>query len=336
MPTEYKKSRIPYKFAYDDYDNFLRGIELFADDHSGDADFYPNYALIPPLIVDYHTKFSAYVNAQNQEDEARDAYLDNSIKPLRDSLVGLRRLLPALFDDDSMLADFGLNVDVETDVDKLIIQAEICRDHWAELCVPAVPPEYLPVQGKLDAVAGLLVAVEDNREAYAEATRDREIAQNALLISREAINHEERRLFNWYRGLYTNPEDEWWTETPWGKSSGGSGGGGGEEPQPGSWEDAPTNFVVREGVAGSALLTADIHRDADGCAVFMAETDLGVAEPPMRPGEPIVPLIPPLDPGKFSYNLNIPANRRVWFWICHVKNGAWGAMAGPKWIEVIK
>ena len=230
MPTEYKKSRRPYDLSYDDYDNFLLGLPLFEADHSGDADFYPNYALIPPLMEDYHVKFSSYVDAQNHEDDARDDYIDDSVTPLRDALIGLRRLLPALFDDDSMLVDFGINVDIETDVDKLIVQAEICRDHWAELCDPAVPPEYLPVQGKLDAIGGLITALTDAREAYAEATRDREIAQNALADSREAINHEERRMFNWYRGLYTNAEDEWWTETPWGKASGGGESGEQEEP----------------------------------------------------------------------------------------------------------
>ena len=226
MPTTYKKSRIPYKLKYDDYDNFLLGLPLFEADHSADPDFYPKYALIPPLMEDYHTKYSAYVNTQNLEDEARDAYIDEAITPLRDALVGLRRLLPALFDDDSMLANFGINKDIETDVDKLIVQAEICRDHWAVLCVPAPPPEYLPLQGKLDAIAGLFTTLLDNREAYAEATRNEEIAQNALLAARELVDHEERRMFNWYRGLYTDPENEWWTETPWGASSGGESGEG--------------------------------------------------------------------------------------------------------------
>jgi len=214
MATEYKKSRRPYDLSYDDYDNFLLGLPLFEADHSADPDFYPNYALIPPAMADYHIKYSAYVNMQNLEDEARDVYIDESIAPLRDALVGLRRLLPALFDDDSMLANFGINNEIETDVDKLIVQAEICRDHWAELCDPVVPPEYLPLQGKLDAIAGLITTLLDNREAYAEAIRNSEIAQNALLASREAVDHEERRMFNWYRGLFTDPEDEWWTETP--------------------------------------------------------------------------------------------------------------------------
>ena len=229
MPWIYKKSRIPYELPFDDYDNFLNGLPLFADDHSADPDFYPHYALIPPLIDDYHVKFIAYTDALNIEDERNDEYHDDAIEPLRDALVGLRRLLPALFDDDSMLADFGINKDIEVDVDKLIVQAEICRNHWAELCDPVMPPEYAPVQGKLDAVAGLITNLIDARHAYAEAVREKEIAQNALEISREAINHEERRMFNWYRGLYTDPQHMIWEESPWGTSSGG------EEPSAPDW-----------------------------------------------------------------------------------------------------
>jgi len=233
MSTTYKKSRRPYEFAYDDYANFLEGIKLFATDHSSDPDFYPNYSLIPSLINDFQAKWQTYVSAQEAEDEANDQFHDVALSNLRDALIGLRRLLPALFDDDSMLAAFGIKQEIQTDVDKLILQAEICHDHWAELCDPDVPPEYGPVADKLDAVSVLLDTLLDSRQTYAEETRDREIAQNALGDSREAINHEERRMFNWYRGLYTDSEDEWWTETPWGKS------GGGEEPSAPDWPDWP-------------------------------------------------------------------------------------------------
>jgi len=277
MAWTYKKSRTPYELAFDDYDNFLRGLPLFADDHSADPDFYPHYALIPPLIDDYHAKYTAYNKAQEHEDKMNDKYHNEAITPLRDALVGLRRLLPALLDTEDILADFGIKQVIQTDVDKLIVQAEICRDHWAELCDPTMPPEYAPVQGKLDAIAGLITTLIDARHAYAEAIRDREIAQNALEVSREAINHEERRMFNWYRGLYTDPEHMMWEESPWGTSSGGEGGTG--------WKKAPVATMTKAPAPLDGILAG--CEDYKGTDRF----DLRIARAKKNEAAPDMPLV---------------------------------------------
>ncbi len=327
MASTYKKSRRPYDLSYDDYDNFLLGIPIFAEDHSSDPDFYPKYALIPPLIEDYHEKYSAYVNAQNLADVARDAYIDDSINPLRDALVGLRRLLPALFDDDSMLGAFGINKDIETDVDKLIVQAEICRDHWAQLCDPDIPPEYLPVQGKLDAIAGLVSAVLDSREAYAEATRDVKIAQNELLAARELVNHEERRMFNWYRGLYTDPQDEFWTETPWGKAGGSSSGGT-------SWNAAPRGKLTKAEFPLKGLLA--------GCEEYTGTTRFDFRIVGAKKNEPI-PEMPLVDwrtnieqPTLVPVDFPLEKGYVYYLWIRARKGeevSAWSDVVGIEWTE---
>jgi len=324
--AEYKKSRTPYYFKDDDYDNFLRGIEKYHDDHGGDPDFYPHWAILAPLIGAFHADFQAYKAAQQLIEDTRRNF-DEKVKELRENLIGLRRQLPVLIRDDSVLGHFGLEDDVPEDVDLLLVNARICRDYWESLCDPDPPVEYDPLAGKLDATSALVDDTEDAQRAYADAIRGREEARVVKDEAREAVNDEERGMFAWYRGIWTDPEDDRWSATPWGASGGSSGGG----EEPGSWEDAVTELVVVEGVGSAASIRGNVHPDADGVAIFMAITEMGITEPPARPDEPFEPLVPSL-----SYDMPVEFNVRVWLWVCHVKDGAYGAMAGPVWIEIEK
>jgi len=67
----------------------------------------------------------------------------------------------------------------------------------------------------------------------------------------------------------------------------------------------------------------------------MVDTELGIVEPPPVPVDP-TELKVPFSGTAFSYELSIATNRRVWFWICHVKDGEHGEKDGPVWIEIIK
>jgi len=189
--AEYKKSRTPYYFKDDDYDNYLCGIEKYHDDHGADADFYPHWAVLEPLIGAFHVGYQAFVAAR-QLIKATKTTFDGKVKELRESMIGLRRQLPILLRDDAVLGHFGLEENVPTDVDLLLVNARICRDYWATLCDPAVPPEYLALSAKLDANTVLLLEVEAAQAAYADAIRGRDEA-------REACNAEEREMFSWYR-----------------------------------------------------------------------------------------------------------------------------------------
>jgi len=217
MALQYKKTRRPHTFADDDYMNFTSGVLDWGDKHTGDPDFYPHYANLPPLKHAFDDSLRDYDLLKQVADEKHKTML-STVEPVRQTMIGLRRLLPSLFGDDKMLDDFSLRDAIPTDVDKLLIRARGCKKHWDEV---SNEPEYAPVAPKFVEFEAALVLLEQMRHESGEALFAMEAAQNAKLDARAACDDEERKMFNWYRGLHTKPESEWWTQSPWGAASGG-------------------------------------------------------------------------------------------------------------------
>jgi len=216
MAYNYKKARDPHDLADNDYENFTAGLLQWGDDHKNDPDFYPNYADIPPLKVAFDDALQEYVHSKEVADEKLEAFTKAG-EALFDIMMALRRMLPALFGNDEMLDDFSLRDALSSDVDKLLLRARQCKDNWD---IVKAQPEYAPLIPKFDEFLTILAACESARQVEGQAVLEREQAQNQKLATRGACNDAERRMFNWYRGLYTSPQNEWWTETPWGESPG--------------------------------------------------------------------------------------------------------------------
>lgn len=233
--AEYKKSRTPYQLKDNDYDNFLLGLEKYAVDHGADPDFYPHWAILEPLIAAYHTAFQALVAAKQLiKDTKRD--FDAAVKDLQENMTQLKRQLPVLIRDEGILGHFALEDEVPDDVDLLKVNARICRDYWDSLCDPAPPAEYAQLVDKLDAMASLITAVEDTQRAYADAIRVREDARIVKDEARDACNKEEREMFTWYRGIWTDPEDTHWSATQWPRATGEGEGGT-------KWDAKPIAYI---------------------------------------------------------------------------------------------
>ncbi len=226
---EFKRSRDPNNFSDDDYGNFLTGIEKYHDDHGADPDFYPHWAILAPLITEFKAKLQDFVAAKQRIISTKEVY-DAVVVDTRENMLQLRRQLPVVIRGENVLGKFGLEDEVPEDVDLLLVNARICRDHWADLCDPAPPAEYLPLQSKLDAMAGFVTSIEDSQRDYADAIRVKEDARLAKDLARDAVHKEERGMFNWYRGIWTDPEDTHWSSTPWPRSSGGGGTGWPKKP----------------------------------------------------------------------------------------------------------
>ncbi|HDR91386.1 MAG TPA: hypothetical protein ENN75_03955 [candidate division Zixibacteria bacterium] len=63
------------------------------------------------------------------------------------------------------------------------------------------------------------------------------------------------------------------------------------------------NLKVVEGVGNAASIRGDVHPDAEGVAIFMAITPMGMPEAPPMPAEPYDPLVPSL-----PYNMAVDFN----------------------------
>jgi len=110
------------------------------------------------------------------------------------------------------------------------------------------------------------------------------------------------------------PASEVWTE-----------GSGGEQPE--NWDDILTGFTVKEGPPGDVNVSVNLHPDADGIRIYVAEGPLGDDNQPEKPQEPVEPQVPQ------PYFLPISEGVRSWIWICAVKDGVEGPISGPLWVE---
>jgi len=328
MSVEY--TRDPGSLSYDDYKYWIRKEVLkFLTDHAGDSDYpshiVPSVAAFETMIDAYDAAFNPYhelIDLANKTNKSYTGAADDLAKKLQQ----IKYAIPTIDPDPVVLAQFDLGQEIPNDRDLLLTVAVNALAHWATV---SADPKFGPIVGDFDALQVLYDDCVAKQDIYVDTEDQRQATQNSVLATREALHVTERKVFNWYRSRHPNGQDEWWTATPWGRTSGGSGSGGGEEP--GSWEDAVTELVVVEGVGSAASIRGNVHPDADGVAIFLAEGPMGDDTVPVRPVDPIEPLVPSL-----PYDMPVAFNVRVWIWVCHVKDGAYGEMAGPVWIEIVK
>ena len=218
MSIGYKKFRYPFVAKDLALGNFFKGVLLFISKHSGDADFYPNYDDVVVKIGIYSDILGRNLLIKQTVKDRRERY-DGALVDLYRGLHSLRILLPALFGSNDMLDDFGLLFPFGIgDVNKFWRFGRICRDHWAEISVPVPPPEYVPLAGRLDSVAGLVESFENKRTDYVSVRNRRAEIHNDKNAARKEALEAERRLFRWFQALYPDARDEYWTETPWGRA----------------------------------------------------------------------------------------------------------------------
>ncbi|MCD6501673.1 hypothetical protein J7L01_03655, partial [bacterium] len=205
----------------------------------------------------------------------------------------------------------------------LLTVAENALSYWATV---ALEPLFAPVVGDFTALQTLYDDCIAARDVYVATEDQREATQNSVLATREALHVIERQVFNWYRSRYPDGQDERWTNTPWGCTGGSSGEP--EEPEaPENWDDPPTGFTLKEGPPGFAQISAILGEGADGAALYVAEGPEGDDAQPFMPPEPAEPQVP------LAYLQPINEGVRTWIWICAVKDGVRGNVAGPVWIE---
>jgi len=221
------KTRYPDRLGHADYLTFFLTIINFKEREVA-AGTWPAH-----LSADLNALHGSFESALKDYDKKRkyrikeaSPALDDATLPLYKRILSLKEALPTLFDgDETVLAEFGIAGDIPSDRDELFLVASNCVDHWNALCTPDPPVEYEPAVPFFDDLLDKFPAFTDARLDYINALRDEEEAQDLVLATREACNHEERLIFHWYCALWLDPEDENWTHTPWGTSSGGSGGG---------------------------------------------------------------------------------------------------------------
>ena len=87
-------------------------------------------------------------------------------------------------------------------------------------------------------------------------------------------------MFAWYRSRHTDGQDEWWTNTPWGKTGGGGGEEGGGEV---SFPATPTTVIFKYMTFPEEMLFLDLpgYTGTTGIDVRVEAVPLGQIAPPM-------------------------------------------------------
>jgi len=208
-----QKTRSPKDLGIGDFISFIRELLLWLATQVGDPDYRAT------LVDGLQAKFDAlkakvveYENLTELVPEFNKLYTTTG-KALHEGLSMLKTMLPSFFPDPAVLGEFSLADPISFDLDDLYITAQACFDHWADV---SALPEYAEVAPDFIAVLAKFDDFVAKRDDYEAKFGEMEAAQNDILDLREAVEEQERDLFNYYRAKHPKGDDEFWTETPWG------------------------------------------------------------------------------------------------------------------------
>ncbi len=223
-----QKTRYPARLNLGDFISFIRELLLWLATQVGDPDY--RAVLVDGLQAKFdalEAKLVEYRQLEIHVPELNTLYTGAG-KSLHEGLSMLKTMLPSFFDDPDVLGEFALANAIPFDLDDLYIIAQACFDHWADVSAlpeyAVVAPDFTNVEAKYDDFVA-------KRDEYEAKFGEMEAAQNDLIVLRDAVEEQERDLFNYYRAKHPKGDDEFWTETPWGTTS-QQGGGGEKLPTP--------------------------------------------------------------------------------------------------------
>ncbi len=214
-----EKTRRPYLLSDADFDtfNYVDMKKFLAGPNS-----LPNRPdhLVPQqaaLADAFHLKLDEYKAACGVRDNATSAFAE-AVKAIREKLRWMQMALPGLTPgSDEILVPFGLDHDVPADNDEMKNYADAVDAHWQTVRTEAI---YAPFQANIDALAGLFPSYVTAQSNQNDAQQAAALIQNQKEDLRKQLEDVLAALIDWYRIYYKDPQAEYWTQTPWGKSSG--------------------------------------------------------------------------------------------------------------------
>ena len=220
-----KHTRDPGSLSYDDYLYWSR-FELlkWLSEHIADADF-PTHIVgdlsdLTAKIDAYETALTPYGNLIELTNGRNKLYSDAADNTTA-KLQQIKTALPTIAPDPIILAEFNLAGPVPKDREKLYLVTKNALAHWADV---SADPLFTPMVPDFTTLTALFADLTTTRDNYIDTDDQREATQNLVLSTREAIHVIERETFTWYRSRHPDGKEEWWTNTPWGRT------GQGEEP----------------------------------------------------------------------------------------------------------
>jgi len=208
--------RDPSRLDNSDYGEFCDWVkEFLGDDRS--LPHRPEHMVAEQITLanNYNVKLDAYKSARDGQAVAKQN-MDNALKALRQKLRWMQIILPTLTPgNDEILKGFGLHKPVPEKVADVKNYADAAWTHWQTVREEQL---FAPLQSETDELGAFITAFETARESQVFYTAETAQRQNEMDTARAEHNTRERAIFTWYRGYYQDPQDDYWTQTPWGKA----------------------------------------------------------------------------------------------------------------------
>jgi len=272
-----EKTRYPDRdLTVFDYITWLGGVIKWLDTQVGEADYpAPLADALQPLLDALHEIYNDYITLKQLSGTRGKVYTSLSDDVL-DQLRLLKDALPTIISDPNVLAEFALAEPLPRDRDEIYHIAEVCVEHWGDV---SGDPEFALMVGDFNTLVALFGDFVTAREHYYTTFNAAQQKQNEMLDARAACHEAERKVFTWYNARHRESEDEWWTGTWWGTTSGG------EEPGETKWDAKPTGKI---GIA-PAPLTGLLA----GCMKYLGTDrfDIRIASAKKNEDPPDMPLV---------------------------------------------
>lgn len=207
--------RNPYRLSDSEYQEFGNSVRQFLADQRSLPN-RPEHLVQKQLsdIIVFAQKLDEYNTAISTKRDATNDF-EAGVAELLKILRRMRNILPTL-SDENILIPFGLDKDIPLKYAELINYCDVANTYWQTV---RNDPLFLPVLNVCDQLGIAVGKCENLRALQITAIARAELLQNEKKTARDNHNDVERKIFNWYRSFYPDPKDDYWTMTPWGRTS---------------------------------------------------------------------------------------------------------------------
>ena len=302
----YQNTREPYDLSDGNYGEYCVKLKDFLAGENS-LPHRPTHMVAEQII-----RADAYILALDEFNAAETLSINASqvvkaaVKGVAAKLLWFKYVIPTLIiGPDTLVEEFGLGGEMPVEYAEIKnLGDEVCA-HWDSR---KLEPIFAPILADGDLLAGLLTSYDNAITGQNTAHNLYSAKSFAKNEAREAHNQISQEIFNWYRANYTDPQNEYWIKTPWGKSPGGSGEP--EEPEepegvpfPGPMGLFKVSVVVGLSLTVEVILTKIIgcprcvlEREQDGSGVWEYITEYNLDADEILPFRDRVPF-----PGIFHY-----------------------------------
>jgi hypothetical protein len=208
--------RNPRLISDSEYGEFCKVLKHFLSDDAS-LPHRPEYLVAEQAA--FTAEFNTAVDVMNfarNEMVGASLHLKNTITKLDKKVRWMRNIIPTLVSNKrQILISFGLDVKVPRAYEELKNYADAANGHWQTV---KLDPLFAPVAAGCNELADLIAEFEANENIQMDKIGEYHQKQNAKDLARLGHQRIERAIFRFYVAFYPDGQEDYWTQTPWGRA----------------------------------------------------------------------------------------------------------------------